>query len=78
MSEYGACQRHCSTISMINTRFTKVQQLQKTRRELQTPRTPLGVQRLFTAVSDDVLTNPQQLSAPSGRTSGLLLCRNTP
>lgn len=67
----GACQRHCSTVSMINTQFTKVQQLQKTQ-------TLLGVPILFAAVSDNVLTNLQQLSAPSGSTSGPCQCQNTP
>lgn len=84
----GASQRHCSTISMMNIQFTKVQQLQKrVGQELQPPPPhlpspalprPHWVSILFTAVSDDVLTNLQQHPAPSGRTSGPRHCQSTP
>lgn len=39
---------------------------------------PAGYSILFTAVSDNVLTNLQQLSALSGTTSCSRPCQNTP
>lgn len=60
MCENGACLHHCSTIRRINIQFTKVQQLQKRVRNFKLP-DPAGYSILFTTVSDDVLTNLQQL-----------------
>lgn len=46
-------------------------------RDLRIQHTCAGCSILFTAVSDDMLTNLRQLSAPSGSISGPRPCQNT-